>query len=733
MLFVLYGAIAEMGLKSREYFKNSGFQIVEKYNYAVAPMLTTKYGTRHYVSEDVFLGNTDSLFRYEVGGIRVGFNQQQISDAVCDKVNSLLTLSTKDIAFLSEIKHVYSDKVCLLYAYLDDATLKSIIAGLDDITDEEARVRYETGCYVKESYLQYQHIFDHVVIYGGENSTFNYQSLYRQYDSIFSSRTVEKRNETRYADVFVSYARKDADICTSVRLALEQKGISVFDDSQLTVSTNWTDAIVNAIQNSKIVVPIITDNALNSAYVMKEMTFALESAEKNGTLIVPIFMSGVDLVKVPDLEYRIATLSCEMIENSDAEKAANNLAEKIHKLLSAEVNLMSYSKQVENYLCLKMYNQAKHWQEAHLALCDDVFTTSKGAFIDIEACILSRIKLISILLDMKLYEEALEWAIEALNYLDDGNTYDVLVDQFAICCAYLGMSTDSVRELALSRLDEFGLYNSSCSDDDKMQSYMCSHLNNILDRFDNALHSLETNEKAADKEEIIQPSDENKIAEYGELVIALFEDIIKRQSKDLSRNDLIIGYERILNYCKHVGLKGEVADKCISRIAALSSLEDSPEKNESPNVCEALKIYLGQALPKSGEYDVFLSYKSEDEVLAKKVYDYLAQSGKEVFFAKETLPQLGESEYEEMIFEAIDRSRHMILIGSNPDYLKTSWVKDEWSTFNNEIREGRKKGNLLLLLTDDIAGDKGRLPGQLRQKEIVKMSEFRNRLLSYLR
>ena len=32
--------------------------------------------------------------------------------------------------------------------------------------------------------------------------------------------------------------------------------------------------------------------------------------------------------------------------------------------------------------------------------------------------------------------------------------------------------------------------------------------------------------------------------------------------------------------------------------------------------------------------DVFLSYKSEDEILAKKVYDYLTQSGKEVFFAK---------------------------------------------------------------------------------------------------
>ena len=84
MLLILYGAIAEMGLKSRQHLMQSGFQLVEKYNYAVAPKLTTKYGTRNYVPEKEFYENTDSLFRYEVGGIKVGFNQKQISDAVCD-------------------------------------------------------------------------------------------------------------------------------------------------------------------------------------------------------------------------------------------------------------------------------------------------------------------------------------------------------------------------------------------------------------------------------------------------------------------------------------------------------------------------------------------------------------------------------------------------------------------------------------------------------------------------
>ena len=111
----------------------------------------------------------------------------------------------------------------------------------------------------------------------------------------------------------------------------------------------------------------------------------------------------------------------------------------------------------------------------------------------------------------------------------------------------------------------------------------------------------------------------------------------------------------------------------------------------------------------------------------------MTQSGKEVFFAKETLPQLGDSEYRAAIFDAIERSKHMVVVSSQPDYLKTKWVKKECDTFDNEVTDGRKDGTLILVLADDIVANKGNLPIELRAKKIVKMSEFRSRLLSYLR
>ena len=292
-----------------------------------------------------------------------------------------------------------------------------------------------------------------------------------------------------------------------------------------------------------------------------------------------------------------------------------------------------------------------------------------------------------------------------------------------------------MRTLALERMDEFRLCDESRQTGGRLQDYMHSHLENLIDRFRNALRTAGADLTGADTETDDREEGKSRIAQHGESAIALFEDIIENCARSASRHDLMLGYERILNYCKHMGLKGDVADRCISRIAELSHFEEASADGADGAASVALKIYLGQTLPMSGEYDVFISYKSEDEALAKKVYDYLTQSGKEVFFAKETLPQLGESEYRAAIFNALDHSRHMVVIGSNPDYLKTNWVKKEWDTFDNELTENEKKagGTLILVLSDDIVSRKGALPIELRTKEIVKMSEFRSRLLSYLR
>ena len=731
MLLIVYGGIAEMGLKSREHLIKSGFRFVEKYNYSSAPLLTTQHGKRNYVSEQVFLENTDSLFRYEVGGIKIGFNRSQISDAVCDKTDCLLTLSTDDVSFLAgmrEIKRVYADNVRLVYVYIDDTTLNEIVGNMNGISENEACIRLGMGNEIKSIYLKYRSLFDYVVMYGGERSVFDIQSLYKQYDDIIEQIFHKKKRTVSYSDVFISCERKYKSLGDSIRKHLNEKGISVFDETSIEIGDNWLESISCAIQNAKILIPVVTDSSFKSEYVKRETELILDVAEKNGTLILPVINGDV---RFPDHMSQMELLNCILVEGGNEDACAEALTNKIYKLFSAESSLKTYSKQVENCMFLYMYERAKYWQEMHLDLCKDVYEESNGAFVDNNTCLLSQLKLIDILIRMQLYTEALDKCIDGLNGMPEDDLLYDYIKRFAFCCVCVGYDETDVVRLAKERLCELSApYQTPIGN--SSDRYIRSYVEMIVEAFENAVKEQSEQKKQKSSIHGVYDKNQEKIADYGKAAIALFEELMNGKNGALSNADLVVGYERILNYCKYVGLNGEIADKCIERIASLTSctLEDHPQESTQS---QALKIYLGQTLPNSGEYDVFISYKSEDEALAKKVYDHLTQSGKVVFFAKETLPSIGNDDYRTPIFEAIDRSKHMVLVSSNADHLKTKWVKKEWDAFDNEITEGRKSGNIILVLSDDAAINKGALPLELRSREIVKMSEFRSRLMSFLR
>ncbi len=97
-------------------------------------------------------------------------------------------------------------------------------------------------------------------------------------------------------------------------------------------------------------------------------------------------------------------------------------------------------------------------------------------------------------------------------------------------------------------------------------------------------------------------------------------------------------------------------------------------------------------------YDVFISSKSEDYHLARQIYDYLVASGYCVFLADTELRKKGVAEYGEVIDDALDSSEHMILFASRADFVCSSYVKNEWRTFLEEKRSGRKAGNIVTIL-----------------------------------
>ena len=86
----------------------------------------------------------------------------------------------------------------------------------------------------------------------------------------------------------------------------------------------------------------------------------------------------------------------------------------------------------------------------------------------------------------------------------------------------------------------------------------------------------------------------------------------------------------------------------------------------------------------------------------------------------------------------INKSKHFIIVLSKLEYLNTNWIGTEMRTFHTEIIEGRKKdANFVFVVTDDvykeiISSNKICLDVRYRRYQIIKMSEFKEILPSYL-
>lgn len=129
-------------------------------------------------------------------------------------------------------------------------------------------------------------------------------------------------------------------------------------------------------------------------------------------------------------------------------------------------------------------------------------------------------------------------------------------------------------------------------------------------------------------------------------------------------------------------------------------------------------------------YDIFISCKSEDYPIAERVYRFLTEHGKTVFLANLELKKVGNTRYFEIIDDAIDSSEHMIVVATRPEYVQSTYVKHEWTTFANEQNCGRKSGNLMSVIARDVPVDA--LPITLRNMQFFYVDAFERDILGFL-
>ena len=126
-------------------------------------------------------------------------------------------------------------------------------------------------------------------------------------------------------------------------------------------------------------------------------------------------------------------------------------------------------------------------------------------------------------------------------------------------------------------------------------------------------------------------------------------------------------------------------------------------------------------------YQVFISFKNtenseytQDREVSEALYQYLSKQGIETFYSNITLLDFGESAYKEVIDDALDEVRVMLVVGSKKDYLTSKWCKYEWHTYQQNILSGIVDGAIVTYLGDMELGD---VPTGLRHYQSFKMHQ----------
>ena len=176
-----------------------------------------------------------------------------------------------------------------------------------------------------------------------------------------------------------------------------------------------------------------------------------------------------------------------------------------------------------------------------------------------------------------------------------------------------------------------------------------------------------------------------------------------------------------------------VKDDCEFLQVSLAKIRDArlaKEKAERKRITleDAKHDEFGEYGNKTEDYDIFISCKSEDYEIAEKVYSFLNVNGFRVFLSSKELRRMAQADYMDAISVVLDTAYSMIVISTKKEYLKSKWVKFEWSTFLNEILSGRKNGQIMTLLENIKVSE---MPIQLRKYESFTLENYKD-ILPYL-
>ena len=102
---------------------------------------------------------------------------------------------------------------------------------------------------------------------------------------------------------------------------------------------------------------------------------------------------------------------------------------------------------------------------------------------------------------------------------------------------------------------------------------------------------------------------------------------------------------------------------------------------------ERVRVEYQEKASSEKPYDIFICYKdsdpengrehTEDSDSLRELYFFLMRKGYRVFFSRESLSDKVGEKYEPYIYGALATARIMLVYGSKPEYINSTWVRNE--------------------------------------------------------
>jgi hypothetical protein len=97
--------------------------------------------------------------------------------------------------------------------------------------------------------------------------------------------------------VFISYSVKDKAFVSKLNNDLNLNGVNTWVDiQQINPGEMWKDSLEIALRNANLIIVVLSENSLNSNYVLREFTASIRAGKR----VITIKIGHLDIEKVPN-------------------------------------------------------------------------------------------------------------------------------------------------------------------------------------------------------------------------------------------------------------------------------------------------------------------------------------------------------------------------------------------------------------------------------------------------